>query len=115
MDDRLQKALEHSNYQFTLNQQKENIRSRFANALLYAQNGGLFTVSPALIAFVETLSRLGHTDAVITDNKGNPIRIDVLADFLEDIVSTYVEATNEYYTEYEVIRKARSVKGAIKV
>ena len=47
-DDRLIKALAHANYKTTIVQQRENLKLRYANALLHAHNGGIFTVTPAL-------------------------------------------------------------------
>lgn len=113
MDDRLQKALDHANYKATIVQQKENIKVRLTNSLLFATNGGTFTISPELVSFVDVLIRRGFTDAVLLDDKGNPIQINNLEEFLDDVMSLYVEATNEYYADYEKVRKARNVKTAV--
>lgn len=113
MDDRLEKALDHSNYKATIVQQKENIKVRLNTALLFAKNGGLFTITPALISFVELLVRRGDSEAILIDDRGNPAQIIGLEDFLDEILAIYTEATNEYFTEYEAIRKARNVKTAV--
>lgn len=115
MDDRLQKALDHSNYKVTIVQQKENIKARFANAVLYAKGGGLFSISPELINYVNLLIQNGEEDSVIIDSKGNPIMIVNLKEFFEDIQAQYAEAKNEFFAEYEKIRKARNVKTAVEV
>lgn len=113
MDDRLEKALDHANYKHTLVQQKENIKLRFQNATILGKNGGFFTVTPQLIVFVDTLIKREHTDTVLIDDKETPIHISDLEDFLGEAMSLYAEATNEYYTEYEKIRKARNVKSIV--
>lgn len=112
-DDRLTKALAHANYKATIVQQRENLKLRYANALLHAHNGGLFTVSPELLAMVDLLIRQEQTEAVLIDDKHIPIRINDLPTFLDDIVSVYAEASNEYCVTWEALRKARSVGVAI--
>lgn len=113
MDDRLQKALEHVNYKATILQQKDNLKVRFANALLHAEAGGIFTVTQQLVCFVDCLIRQGQDSAILIDDKGNPIRIDDLRRFLDKIASVYAEATNEFFCDYETLRKARNVKSAV--
>lgn len=112
-DDRLIKALEHANYKATIVQQRENLKLRYANALLHAHNGGLFTVTPSLLAMVDLVVRQGRTEMVLIDDKTLPIKIDDPAVFLDDILSVYAEASNEYLVGWEALRKARSVKAAI--
>ncbi len=111
-DDRLTKALAHANYKATIVQQRENLKLRYNNALLYAHNGGIFAVSPALMSLVDLLIRQNQTDAVLIDDKQMPVKVNDLATFLEAIVSVYGEASNEYHVSWEELRKARSV-GAI--
>lgn len=115
MDDRLQKALSHANYKLGIVQQKENAKLRFANGCLYAKNGGIFTVTPQLIAFVDLLAKRGEAGTIIIDNNGNPIMIDNLEEVLDDILAKYSEATNEFYNDYEIIRNARTVKSLLGV
>lgn len=113
MDDRLQKALDQANYNLTIQTQKKNLQFRFQNAITYSVHGGTFTVTPQLIAFVDALSRNEITDSVIIDDRGNPIMIPDVADFLETIISTYQEATNEFYAEMTKLRKARTTKASV--
>lgn len=113
-DDRLLKALEHANYKSTLVQQQKNLKLRFINNTLYAHNGGIFTISPALMSMVDLLIRQNQTDAVLIDDKSVPIKINNLKEFLEEIVSVYNEATISYHVEWEALRKARSVEAVVK-
>lgn len=112
MDDRLTKAIQHSNYKVTVYNQKETLKLRMENLLTYAHNGGMFNVNEQLIAFVDVLIRKEQTEAVLIDSRQNPVLIKNLGEFLDEIISKYFEATNEYLAEYEKIRKARTVEQA---
>ena len=114
MDDRLIKALAHANYKQVLVQQQKNLKLKFINDSLHAHNGGIFTVTPALMAMVDLLLRQNQTDTILLDDKNVPIKIKSLLDFFDEILSLYAEATNEYHAEYEKLRKARTVEAAIK-
>jgi DUF917 family protein len=115
MDDRLQKALSHANYKLGIVQQKENAKLRFSNNCLYAKNGGIFTVTPQLIAFVDLLVKRGDTGTIIIDNNGNPVMIENLEEVMDEMLAKYAEATNEFHHDYETIRKARTVKSLLGV
>jgi phage terminase large subunit-like protein len=110
MDDRLEKALEHANYNASLALRRENLRLKFENQTLYAANGGLFRVDYALIATVSEFVRSEYEDAILIDQKQKPVKIDNLTAFLDAITSIYHEASQEYYSDYEMLRKARKVK-----
>jgi hypothetical protein len=113
-DSRLIAALEHANYKMTLVQQQKNLRLKFTNDSLYAHNGGIFTVSPALMSMVDLLIRQNQTDTILLDDKNIPIKIKDLKDFQDDIMSVYGEATNDYHIAWEALRKARTVEAVIK-
>lgn len=113
MDERLQKALEFSNYRKTLNNQIQAIKVRAESQLIFSKNGGSFVIDENLISFVQTLINRKQTEAVLLDSKRIPVRIEDLQDFFEDIISRYFEVTNDYLCEYEKIRKSRSVKSII--
>jgi hypothetical protein len=110
MDERLQKALEFSNYTLTLNNEKKNIKNRVAQLQLVHYTGGVFKADPTTIAFIKAFIDLGHKNGVIVDTKENPIRISNLNEFLEKLTNAYFSATNEFEAEYEKIKKARNIK-----
>jgi len=112
-DDRLIRALAHANYKTTIVQQRENLKLRYANALLHAHNGGMFTVTPSLLSLVDLLIREKLSSSVLIDDKNLPIRINDLPGFLEDIIAVYAEASNEYLVAWEALRKARNVETVI--
>ncbi len=109
---KLQTALEFSNYRQTLNNQKEVLKAKTESLLSYSINGGTFTIDRELITFVKILIDDKHTDAVLLDIYNHPIAVD-LQNFYSEIMSRYFEVTNDYYVEYEKIRKARKVSSVL--
>ena len=109
---KLQTALEFSNYRQTLNNQKEVLKAKTESLLSYSINGGTFTIDRELITFVKVLIDDKHTDAILLDIYNHPIAID-LQNFYSEIMSRYFEVTNDYYVEYENIRKARKVSSVL--
>ncbi len=109
---KLQTALEFANYRQTLNNQKEVLKARTESLLSYSINGGTFTIDRELITFVKVLIDDKHTDAVLLDVYNHPIAVD-LQNFYSEIMSRYFEVTNDYYVEYEKIRKARKVSSVL--
>jgi len=109
MDPKLARALEFSQYRETLNNQMQALKSQVEVKLMHSINGGTFRVSPELITFVDLLIAKGQSETVLLDINNTPIKIADLADFSTDILSRYHEVTNDYLTQYENIRKARSV------
>lgn len=111
MDERLVKALDISNYMVTLNNQRRSLKEKFMADLIFYQNGGSFSVSKELINFTKTLVDYDNdTDVVLIDDNNIPILIEDLKEFLSKIINIYFVASNEYYTEYEKLKKNRSVE-----
>jgi len=109
MTSKLNKALEFTNYRTTLNIQHNALKSKVQTLLNYSINGGTFEISQMLISFVKTLIEQGHDTAILLDVYNNPIEIVGLEDFLEEILSRYFEATNEYHAEYSKMKQSRKV------
>ena len=108
MSTRLTKALEFSNYRVTLNNQQAQLKAKTESLLSYSINGGTFTIDIPLITFCKQLIDQGQENVVLLDIYNNPIKVEVES-FYEEIQSRYFEVTNEYYVEYEKLRKARKV------
>jgi hypothetical protein len=113
MDDRLQKALSFSNYQFTLTNQRKMLREKLDSSLLYGYNGGIFKVDESLISFVNFLSDQERANIPILDSNKNPILIENLKEFLDEILNVYFSAVLDYYNEYEKIKKNRTTEKLI--
>lgn len=115
MSERLTKALEFANYRQTLNNQIASLRSKTQTRLILSTNGGTFTVSQELITFVNTLIEKDYNESVLIDNYENPIQIEDLSAFLDELLSRYFEVTNDYHAEYVKLRKARKVHKLIDI
>ena len=115
MDERLEKALEFSNYTVTLNNQKRLLKERYDENIIYYYGGGQFRATEQRITFVKMLVDSGNTEAVLIDDNGTPIEIDDTDTFLMEIMDLYFGASNEYLAGYNEIRKNRSVKGIVEL
>lgn len=112
IEDKLAKALEASNYRLTLNVQRENSKLKLKNKLVFAINGGIFKITQDFIAFVYALSQ-SKNSAVILDSNENPIKIDDLEEFFDEVVSVYQESMNDYLAEYEKFKKLRNTESVV--
>lgn len=113
MEERLQKALEFANYRQTLNNQLQKLKIRSEGMLIFAKNGGSFTINRELIGFLDYLERTGAKDVVLLDDNNTPVSINNVSDFLKEITKRYFEVTTDYLKEYQEIRKARNVKSIL--
>ena len=111
MDERLQKALEFSNYTLTLNNQKRNIKNRVAQLQLVHHNGGTFVANHETIAFFKSLIDLKRDKNItVMDSKENTVKVVNASELIDKLVDAYFSAMNEYENENEKLRKARSIK-----
>ena len=110
MDQRLKAALDFSNYRKVLFNHKQDLKLKVEARLRYSIDGGTFDIDRELITFVRMLLDDGRIDVVLIDRNQNPIRINDLKAFHEEIFSRYFEATNMYHTEYSRMKSARTVE-----
>lgn len=111
MDERLEKALDFSNYMVTLTNQKRVITEAYYENLIYFKNGCQFTVSKELITFVGFLVDKGNdTDVVLIDDNDIPTKIDDLSEFYDDILDLYFTASNSYLDKFDSLKKQRRVE-----
>lgn len=113
MDEKLQKALEFSNYRQTLNNQINQLKMRTQGELIYAKNGGAFTINRELICFFEYVVSKKFKEVAILDDNEIPVQITNPKEFLNDITVRYFEVVNDYHSEYQQIRKSRNVKSIV--
>jgi hypothetical protein len=113
IDERLEDALVSSNYRSAFNIKKLNIKLKFEKDLIYAVNGGIFTISQQLISFTDVLVRRGQTQAVLTDNNNNCVLVENLEEFLDDIIGKYIEYSNAYFTEIKALKTKRTTKAVV--
>jgi hypothetical protein len=110
MDERLEKALDFSNYMLTLNNQKRLLAEKYQEELMHFYSGSQFTLTRELITFVSAMISADQDEVVITDDNNIPCMITNLESFYEDIISAYTTASNDYYTAYADLKKNRSVE-----
>jgi hypothetical protein len=111
MDAQLQKALEFSNYRQTLSIQRKLLKEKLESKLTFAHSGGIFFIDRSLISFVQLCIDQGRTSGVpLIDVNDNPVLIDDLNKFRNEIFDRYFSANLEYLSEYEKIKKSRSVE-----
>jgi len=115
MSERLNKALAFANYRQTLNNQLLKLKIRAEGTLIYAKNGGSFTIGQELICFLDYLVRIDMKEATLLDDNSNPIAIDDVPAFLKEITGRYFEVTNDYLREYQEIRKSRNVRSILDI
>lgn len=110
MDERLEKALDISNYMVTLNNQKRLLKEQYQENLVYYFNGGQFTITQQLISFCQSLVAMDQTGTILIDDNDLPVDIEDLQTFTSDLYSKYFEAANEYLVEYNKLKVNRSVE-----
>lgn len=109
MDERLEKAFQTANYMTTLSNQRKVILEEFQQSLIYYFQGASFTIERNLITFISTLVARDTKVAVVLDDNNIPVEIPDLKLFLDEIISIYFSATNEYLVKYNQIRSKRRV------
>lgn len=111
MQEQLKKALEFANYKQTFSIQKKALKEKVNAKLTYGFNGGIFHIDRNLMTFVEMLLNNGRTTGVVLlDLNDNPVLIEDLTAFKDEIFSRYFEATNEFFEQYQTLKKSRSVE-----
>lgn len=113
MDERLEKALEFSNYMVTLNNQRRVIHEQFLENCVHYLNGGKFSVNRDLITFCHALLQNHQTETVLIDDNDTPVEVRDLQKFLDDILNIYFTNAYEYLDKYNEIKKNRTVKGLV--
>lgn len=112
MDEKLEKALEFSNFTATLNSQKRILLEKYHGDLVLYYKGGKFTITREVLNFCHILK---SSNTVLVDDNNTPIQIDDLEDFKVLAHQKYADATNKYLSSYKEISKNRNVEGLVHV
>ena len=111
MQEQLKKALEFANYKQTFSIQRKTLKEKIEAKLTYGYNGGIFKIDRDLLNFVQLLIDNKRTSGIVLlDINENPILIDNLEKFKDEIFDIYFTATNEYFNQYQDLKKSRSVE-----
>ena len=96
MDERLEKALDFSNYMLTLSNQKRLLAEKYQEELIHFYSGSQFTITRELITFVSTMVSADQDEIVIADDNNIPCMVEDLANFYSEIINKYTIASNNY-------------------
>jgi hypothetical protein len=111
VDDQLKQALDFANYRQTFSIQRQTLKEKIEAKLTYGINGGIFKIDRSLISYVQMLVDQGRIEGIpLIDSNDNPILIDNLEDFRDEILDRYYTTTLEYYEQYQELKKSRSVE-----
>ena len=111
MDDRLQTALDFSKYRQTLGIQRKLLKEKLQARLTYGASGGIFHIDRSLISFVQLCIDQGRVSNIpLIDSNENPVLIDDLVEFRDEIFDRYFSASFQYMNEYDAIKKSRTVE-----
>ena len=84
---------------------KKILREKIQTDLHMTHNGGLFKITPELIAFVKTWP---IDEIYLEDTYQNPVKIDRQT-FLDTAQQHYQQVMNRWHNEYEELRKIRKI------
>ena len=111
MDERLEKALEFSNFLETQNNQKSIFLKQYKDNLVHYKYGHKITVTPALISFCKSMLSLDQEQVVVLDDNETPFNVEDLTQFTREILGVYTFASRKYLYDYGKIKKHRTVEG----
>lgn len=116
MDEKLEKALDFANYRQSLAIKRKTIKEKADAKLTFGINGGLFKINQSLITFVQMLIDQGRTTNIpLIDTNDNPVMIEDVETFRDDILDRYFTVTLEYHDKIKELNKARSVEKLIEL
>jgi hypothetical protein len=116
MDERLEKALEFSNFKYTAYLEKTRLQEKLKSDLLFYHNGGRFFLDRNFIVFLNLITPEEGTGTItILDDKLIPIQIEDIKKLQKEALDQYSSVTNKYFIEFESLKKKRSVKNLVEL
>lgn len=113
MDERLEKALEFANFRHTLAIEKKRLKEKLKVDLTIAHNGGIFYIDRNLIGVLNSLNESEPETAVLLDDREVPVLIEDFPSFRTMVIQKYFQVINQYYMDYEALKKKRTVKDLV--
>lgn len=110
MNEDLKKIFEIANFMNSLNNQKRELFEEFNQSLFYYKDGHVFKATSEFISFISALMNNSINSIVLLDVNNEPYNVEDVKQFLEDIISVYVEATNSYYYSYKKLTQSRNIE-----
>lgn len=87
------------------------LKLKTKNCLQISEGGGLFNITPELIAhaYIICWSDGRETvEAIFLDKNDNPIKIENVKEFFDKMMEREAEVLNDYYVEYEKLKQLKS-------
>lgn len=110
----IEKLMEISKTMAVLANQKRALRDEYAQSLIYFYSGGSFKITKELISFVQTIRTISNSNEfILIDDSDIPIKIENLEKFLQDIVDLYVTSTNDYLTNYQILKNNKTIESIL--
>jgi hypothetical protein len=113
MDERLEKALEFANFRHTLAIEKKRLQEKLKSDLTIAQNGGIFYIDRNFLGFLNFINESEPESAVVLDDREVPVLIEDFPAFRLEAIQKYFRVINQYYMDYEALKKKRTVKDLV--
>jgi len=114
MDEALKQALDFSNYRKTFAIQHKTLKEKIDAKLTYGHNGGIFKIDRVLLNFIQMIETSGRSSIVLLDANDNPIMVEDVSAFKEEVFDRYFTSVGNYYEEYQELKKSRSVEKMLK-
>lgn len=89
---------------FNHNSSKAYLKDKYEAKLLVANQGGLWTVTPELITF---LDNAGSEGIILLDNYGHPVTVSNRQELLDKARNTYNEVMTEWANELKELENNR--------
>lgn len=109
MDERLQKALNFSNFRLTLYNQKQNLKNITFEKFKVYENKGQFTANKETLSYINNFIDEKNS-CIVLDDFENPIKITDIKKFYSKLKNLHTVALNEFYAEYERLARSRNLK-----
>jgi hypothetical protein len=114
MDERLEKALDVAKLRQTQNIELRRLKEKLRVDLTYPYGGCNFYIDRNFILFLTEISpNEGTASVVIVDDTMTPTRINDILEFKKLILEKYSSVMNQYYVDYEALRKKRNIKSIV--
>lgn len=113
MDERLEKALDYSNFRTILSTRQENLKLLMNNKLMLPYENGLFKIDQQLISFIGTLLNANEKEFIFIDVNDIPILIKDIGDFYHLAIEKYKKTLEQYYQSYQKLNEAREIRKVI--
>jgi len=113
MDNRLEKALDFSNFRMILSTRQENLKTLMKNKLVLSYEGGLFKINQDLLSFIYTLLSQEIKEYIFIDRNDIPILITDLNEFYQKAKDKYENAIKQYFNSFQKLNEAREIRKVV--